>query len=127
MKTILPVLFILFSSVALAQVPNQINYQGVARNSVGNVLPNKNISVRLSVRDGNATGTIVYSETRSITTNNFGLFTLAIGSAGASNITGTIATINWSSGAKYLQVEVDPNGGSTFLDLGSAQLLSVPY
>src|SRR5580765_1923327 len=127
MKTFLPGLLILFSLVAFGQVPNQINYQGVARNSVGNVLPNKNITVRLSVRDGSSTGTIVYSETRNITTNNFGLFTLAIGSAGASSITGSIATINWSSAAKFLQVEIDPNGGSNFLNLGAAQLLSVPY
>ena len=127
MKTILPALLILFSSVALGQVPNEVNYQGVARNAVGNVLPNKNISVRLSVRDGNATGTIVYTETRSITTNSFGLFTLAIGSAGASNVTGSMAAINWNTGAKFLQVEIDPNGGSNFLNLGSAQLLSVPY
>ena len=127
MKNHLLFLLILFSSIAYGQVPNQINYQGIARNSVGNVLPNKNISVRLSIHDGSNTGLIVYQELRHITTSNFGLFNIAIGSSGAATVTGTIATVNWGSGAKFLQVEIDPAGGSSFIDLGAAQLLSVPY
>jgi hypothetical protein len=55
------------------------------------------------------------------------LFNIAIGSSGAATVTGTIATVNWGSGAKFLQVEIDPAGGSSFIDLGAAQLLSVPY
>ncbi|HET9433326.1 MAG TPA: hypothetical protein VFO37_06190, partial [Chitinophagaceae bacterium] len=105
MKKLLLLLFITSSSFAISQVPNQINYQAVARNSVGNVLPNKKITARLSIRDGNATGTVLYSETRTITTNNFGLFNIAIGSAGANNSTGTISGIDWSTAAKFIQVE----------------------
>ncbi len=127
MKKLLLLLFIVSSSFAFSQVPNQINYQAVARNSVGNVLPNKKIAARLSIRDGSATGTVLYSETRTITTNNFGLFTIAIGSAGANNSTGTISGIDWSTAAKFIQVEVDPDGGSNFMNMGVAQLLSVPY
>src|ERR1051326_5323271 len=127
MKKNLLFLLILFSTITYAQVPNQINYQGIARNSVGNVLPKKNISVRLSIHDGSETGPIVYKELRNVTTSNFGLLNIAIGSTGAVTVTGTIAGINWASGAKYLQVEIDPIGGSNFIDLGAAQLLSVPY
>src|SRR5437762_5535854 len=127
MKKNLLFLLLVFSSIAYGQVPNQINYQGVARNSVGNVLPKKNISVRLSIHDGSATGVVVYKELRNVTTSNFGLFNIAIGSPGAVSVTGTIATIDWGAGAKFLQVEVDPSGGSNFMDLGAAQLLSVPY
>src|SRR6266536_311546 len=127
MKKNLLFLFILSSTIAFGQAPNQINYQGIARNSVGNVLPNKNISVRLSVRDGNVTGAVVYNEVRNVTTSNFGLFNIAIGSPGAVSVTGTISGINWKAGAKFLQVEIDPAGGSNFMDLGAGQLLSVPY
>ncbi len=127
MKKNLLFLFVLFSSIVFGQAPNQINYQGIARNSVGNVLPNKNISVRLSVHDGNTTGTIVYRETRNVTTSNFGMFNIAIGSPGVVSVIGTIGGINWSAGAKFLQVEIDPGGSSNFIDLGAAQLLSVPY
>jgi hypothetical protein len=127
MKQLLLLLFILISSFVYGQVPNQINYQAVARNSVGNVLPNKKIMVRLSIREGSAAGTILYKEVRTITTNNFGLFNIAIGSPGADNSTGTISGIDWSTAAKFIQVEIDPDGGSNFINMGAAQLLSVPY
>ena len=127
MKNFLLLVFITFSSFVYSQVPNQINYQAVARNSVGNVLPNKKIMVRLSIREGSATGSVLYKETRTIITNSFGLFNIAIGSPGADNTTGTISGIDWSTAAKFIQVEIDPDGGSSFINMGAAQLLSVPY
>jgi hypothetical protein len=127
MKQLLLLLFIALSSFAFGQAPNMINYQGVARNSVGNVLPNKKLTMRLSIRDGASGGTIIYNETRTVTTNSFGLFTVAIGSSGADNVSGTISGINWGSAAKFIQVEIDPDGGSNFINMGTAQLLSVPY
>ena len=110
MKIFISTLILLLSQApAYAQVPQQINYQGVARNSVGNVLPNKNITVKLSIRDVNANGNVVFTETRTVKTNNFGLFTIAIGSAGGINPSGTLSEINWKSGDKFLQVQIDPN------------------
>ncbi len=115
-----------FSS-AFGQAPALFNYQGVARNPVGNVLANKNITVRLSIHDGAAQGPTVYSETRTMTTNAFGLFNILVGSAGATNVTGTIPGVNWLVGDKFLQVEIDPEGGSAFINVGTSQLASVPY
>jgi len=127
MKKLLLIAGIITSFLAYGQVPNQINYQGVARNSVGNVLPNRKIAIRLSIHDESAAGTVIYKETRTITTNNFGLFNIAIGSAGADNTSGTIGAIDWGSAAKFIQVEIDPDGSSNFINMGVAQLLSVPY
>ncbi len=128
MRKLLPfVLLVMIHLLITAQAPNQINYQGVARNASGNPLPNQNISVRLKVHDVSSTGTVVYSETRNLTTNASGLFTIVIGSSGATNVTGTISVINWSTGNKYLEVEIDPAGGSAFTSLGTSQLNSVPY
>ncbi|HLK98140.1 MAG TPA: hypothetical protein VK364_10255, partial [Hymenobacter sp.] len=108
----------------LAQAPQALNYQAVARNSSGAVLANQTISVKLSVHTNIATGTVVYSETHSgVTTNPFGLFTLEVGTGVAS--TGAFNTIDWANGAKFLKVEVD--FGTGFLDMGTSQLLSVPY
>src|SRR5688572_15550525 len=127
MKKLLLIAGIISSFIAYGQAPNQINYQGVARNSVGNVLPNRKIAIRLSIHDESAAGTVLYKETRTITTNNFGLFNVAIGSAGADNTSGTMGAIDWASAAKFIQVEIDPDGSSNFLNMGAAQLLSVPY
>lgn len=120
-------LFVMICLLTIAQAPNQINYQGIARNASGNPIANQNISVRLKVHDITATGTVIYSETRSLTTNTSGLFTIIIGSSGATNVTGTVSGINWSIGNKYLEVEIDPAGGSSFTSLGTSQLNSVPY
>jgi hypothetical protein len=110
-----------------AQVPNQFNYQAVARNSLGQSIPNANIRLRITILDGSATGTDVYSEVRQLTTNQLGLFTAPIGGAGALTTTGNFATINWSTGKKFIKVEVDPLGGTSFTLLGNTEMLSVPY
>lgn len=129
MKRIILLLLIALTSYTLvnAQAPAMLNYQGVARNSLGNVLSNKNITLRLSIRDGSANGPQVYSETRSLTTNPFGLFNVQIGSAGANSVIGSIQTVDWPTGRKFIQVEIDPNGGSAFLNVGTTELTSVPF
>ena len=118
--------------LTMAQSPNLLNYQGVARNAAGNVLPNQPVGMRLSILSGSPTGTAVYTETRVATTNAFGLFNVQVGGPGAITTIGTIAGINWTafgagSGTKYLQVEIDPQGGTNYFNVGSTQLVSVPY
>jgi trimeric autotransporter adhesin len=113
--------------LTFAQAPQQFNYQAIARNSVGQGIANANIKAKISILDGSATAASVYSETRTVTTNQLGLFTIAIGSAGAASTTGVFATIDWSTGKKFIKVEVDPLGGNNLVALGSTELLSVPF
>ncbi len=40
---------------------------------------------------------------------------------------GTFSGINWGKNAKFLQVEMDPAGGSNYTNLGTTQMMSVPY
>ncbi len=131
-KILLTITGFVVTLLAVAQSPNLMNYQGVARNAVGNVLPSQPIGLRLSVLSGSPTGSVVYQETRNVTTNAFGLFNVVVGSPGAITTTGTIAGINWTafgtgSGSKFLQVEIDPIGGTNYFNVGSTQLVSVPY
>ena len=121
------VVFFFLASSLYAQSPQLLNYQGVARNAFGNAIPNKQMNIRLSIRNGSSSGTVVYSETRLITTNSGGLYTIQIGSSGTSSTIGTLAGVNWLNGSKYLQVELDPEAGNSFIDLGTTQLVSVPY
>ncbi len=129
MKQLLLLIFSTFLAIFVwGQAPLQINYQGVARSASGTALTNQNIRLRLSVHDGSASGLILYQETRSVRTDPFGMFVIAIGSAGATNIVNTISGIDWSTGGdKFLQVELAPSNNSNFIDMGAAQLLSVPY
>jgi len=113
--------------VAHAQVPNKFNYQAYARNSLGQAIPNANIKLRFSLADGSSGGSIVYSETRSVTTSSIGMFSVVIGSAGAISTTGNLANVNWGNASKYLKVEIDPAGGNNFSVLANSELVSVPY
>lgn len=108
-----------------AQVPQLFNYQGIARDAGGNVLPNRVIGVQLSVLDGGPAGTVVYQETFTDTTNAFGLFSMQVG--GGAVVSGTFASINWGTGNKYLQTAIDLTGGTNYSLSGTTQLLSVPY
>jgi len=112
-------------STTFAQVPQALNYQAVARNTSGNLITNQLVGLRLSVLAGSSTGTVSYEETQTATTNQFGLFTIAIGTG--TPVTGTFSTINWSTGQYWLKVELDATGGTSYVTMGTAQLLSVPY
>lgn len=108
-----------------AQAPAKFNYQGVARNASGQPLASQALGLRLSIRNLTAGGAVVYQETQTVNTNAYGLYSVAIGDGAV--VSGTMAGINWSDGNKYLQVEMDPAGGASYTDLGTSQLLSVPY
>ncbi len=129
MKKILSLMAVvlLAATGVLGQAPGFLNYQGVARNSVGNVIKNQGISLRITIHDGTAAGPVVYQESRGATTNPFGLFNVQVGDGTGTNITGTIAGVNWAVGAKFIQVEIDPAGGTSFINIGTARLASVPY
>lgn len=126
-RVLLSVFTILLISVAQAQVPQQLNYQGVARNASGAPITYQNITVRISVIDSATGGQVAYRETRRVMTNYVGLFNILIGSRGATNVMGTMQDVNWATGQKYIKLEIDPNGSSNFSLAGVTQLQSVPY
>lgn len=128
MKNILSILVVvalLATTQIFAQSPQKFNYQGVARNNSGQPLASQALGLRISIHDATPTGTVVYQETQSTTTNQFGLYALSIG--GGTVVSGTMAGINWAQGDKFIQIEMDPAGGTSYTDLGTTQLLSVPY
>jgi hypothetical protein len=110
----------------LSGVTHAIPYQAVVRDGAGNPLINHPLSVRCTLHDNTASGTSIYQETHTITTNNLGLFTLHIGTGVAS--IGNIDSIHWALYKKYLQVEFDTTAqGVSYIDLGTQQLMAVPY
>jgi hypothetical protein len=108
-----------------AQTPQGIPYQSVIRNGSGALLINQAVHLRFSIHDSTMLGTIVYQETHTTTTSNLGMITLSIGQ-GTPSIA-TFSSINWGSGAKFMQVELDAAGGNNYTDLGTQQMMSVPY
>ena len=124
-KIILSICISFFANAVLfAQAPQGINYQAVARDAAGNVLANQNINVFFAVLDAPG-GSSLYSETHTVGTNQFGLFNVVLGQG--INLDGPFTSINWALGDKFLNVKIDPAGGSSFIDMGTTQLVSVPF
>lgn len=129
MKYYLLFIFISIQLIANSQNEKGINFQAVARNADGSILSNKDISVRLSIRQGTAEGLIEYQEIKTVSTNVVGLFNLVLGSKENANIVviGDYNSINWNNGIKYLQVEIDPFNSINFIYLGAQRINYVPY
>ena len=122
---LLAVVTFLCTTIALAQAPNKMSFQTVVRNNLGKLVVNKSIGVRLSILKTSSTGTAVYVETHSKTSNVNGLLTLEVGTGTVT--TGTFATIDWAQGPYFLKTEMDVNGGSNYTITGVTEFVSVPY
>jgi uncharacterized protein (TIGR02145 family) len=119
MRYLLLFIFTSLGSVLFSQAPALIPYQAVARDASGQALNGATINTRFTIHDGTATGAAVWQELQTVTTSSLGLFTAQLGS----NV--PLTGVNWANGSKFMQVEIDLGQG--FLDLGTQQMLSVPY
>jgi hypothetical protein len=108
-----------------AQAPQKMSYQTVLRNSSDMLIANTLVGMRIGIRQGSPTGTAVYVETHTPTTNSSGLVSLEIGTG--TIVSGTFAGIDWENGPYFLETETDPDGGTSYSITGTSQLLSVPY
>ncbi len=115
-------MFIVTVTIA-AQAPQGFNYQATVRNNAGALIINKSVSFKFNIIPTSASGTAVYSESQTVTTDDLGQVSLVIGKGTAT--TGTFATIDWGTGTYYLGIEL--NTGNGFVAMGATQLLSVPY
>ncbi|MGN7888595.1 tail fiber domain-containing protein [Dyadobacter sp. 22481] len=119
--TLLSVSLLLISQFTKAQAPQQFSFQGVARDATGKILANKSITVGFDIHQGSANGPVVFSETHNTTTNANGIFNLQIGS-----IT-NLGDIDWGMNFHFLKAIIHYDALPAFVDLGTTQLLSVPY
>ena len=126
MKKLHTILFLFISLFAYSQ-NNGINFQGVGRNSSGAVLATQKISLRFTVIQGSETGSVEYVESKEVTTNAQGIFSVVIGDGTQISKTGNFTDINWKINPKFLKVEMDPAGGSSFAAMGTTRLQSVPF
>jgi hypothetical protein len=125
-KSILIVMFVLLMST-ISNAQTGLNFQGVARSSNNVIIASQQISLRLTILQGSATGSVEYSETRKVTTNAQGLFAVVIGDADATSAVGSFNNINWKNTPKYLKIEMDANAGNNYTTIGTTQFQYVAY
>ncbi len=123
MKNLLPLLLLLIAVPAVyGQAPTKMNYQAVVRDKQGQpVAKTTPVAFRFTIHDTTSTGHVSFTEVTNTAVGEFGLVNLQIGSSN------NLGIVNWGNGAKYLQVEVDINNSGTYTDMGTTQLISVPY
>ena len=115
-KLTLVLVAILFALTGImAQTPNEFKYQAVLRDASGNILANQSVTVDISILQGSASGTSVFSETHNVTTTAQGLINLNIGSVE------DLSVVDFNADTYFIQISVN----STVM--GTSQLLSVPY
>lgn len=118
-KALSVLVFVLLAAVmTIGQIPSGLNYQAVARNSDGDLLANTSVQVKFTVLKG---ATNVFTETYTLTTNDYGLFNVVVGQGSV-----TFTNIDWGSDAHKLKVELKVGSGS-FINLGENLILPVPY
>lgn len=123
-------LFTLFAVILLtipiwAQAPLKMSYQAVIRNSSNALVTNQVVGMRISILQSSPSGTAVYVETQTPTTNLNGLASIEVG--GGTVISGNFSAIDWANGPYFVKTEADPSGSTNYSITGISQLLSVPY
>jgi hypothetical protein len=109
---------------SFGQVPEGFKYQAVVRDAGNLILNNQAVGMQLTIQQGSIGGTAVYSETFIPTSNAYGLVNIEIGSG---NTTDDFSTIAWSAGPYFIETAMDVTGGTTYVVMGTSQLMSVPY
>ena len=110
-------------AISVGQSQTRINYKAILNDDSGSPIVSTLVAVQFAIYEGSATGTLVYQEDHTVTTNAEGLLILNIGGGNAS--LGTYDTIDWAGDDHYLNVQVNSGGG--LVDLGTTQFLAVPY
>jgi uncharacterized protein (TIGR02145 family) len=124
------VILIIYQStfvISSAKSSPKMSYQAVIRNSSDALVTNTQVGIQISILQGSASGSAVYVETQTPTTNANGLISIEIGGDDATVVTGSFATIDWANGPYFIKTETDPAGGTSYTITGTSQLLSVPY
>ena len=117
-------LFVLATVSILAQAPEKMSYQAVLRDASNVLLMNQEVGMQIRILQSTITGTAVYIERQTATTNINGLVSIAIGSGTSSD---DFSAIDWSAGPYFIKTAIDPSGGSSYSITGTSQLMSVPF
>ncbi|MEI6090138.1 MAG: hypothetical protein WCR42_06785 [bacterium] len=126
MKKLFTILAVVVITTSLfAQAPYRMSYQAVIRNASNHLVTSTTVGMRISILHGSPTGSVVYVETHTPTTNSNGLATIEIGSG--TILTGSFGYINWENGPFFVKSETDLEGGTNYTITNISQLMSVSY
>ena len=122
LKKMVAAVSLVVAMVANVEAQNSFAYQAVIRTAKGELVSNKEIAMQFSlIYDGK----VVYCETQKPTTNQYGNVQVEVGKG--QKVSGSFADVPWSTMQVMMKIEADPNGGTSYIDLGTIQLQPAPY
>lgn len=108
--TLLTLIAFMLAFCSFGQSPEAFKYQAVVRNSGGVILTNQAVGFQIRILHGTPSGSNVYAETFSTSTNGYGLVNIEIGTGTTVN---DFSLIDWANGPYYIETSVDVTGGSS--------------
>ncbi len=128
MKKIISILLIAFLAISLVvaqTLPKGINYQAVARDVSGESLAEHSIDLKISLITNLKKGSVVYSETHQVRTNQFGLFNIVIGQG--KPLMGDFEEVPWDKHEIWMELAMDSGQKGKYEIMSTTKLLAVPY
>lgn len=133
---VLPLLFT--AGIIIAQPPPGVPYQAVAKDPLGNPAKNRKIFVKDIIVQKSPTGNKVWEEAFEVQSDNDGIYTIVIGQGKVSPSIPllNIGQIDWGNGPFFLntKIAIAPSipaawwiAADNYIDLGTTQMMSVPY
>lgn len=123
MKKLNLLLILLVTTIMSYGQSTVIPYQTVARDASGALIQNETVFLQFNIRNNTPTGPYLYMESFTVTTNEYGLINVNIGSGTA--LFGTFSSIPWNSGSeKYMDIFLAHNG--PYQLMGTVPFSSVP-
>ncbi len=110
-------------STAFGQSPEKMNYQAVIRNSSDQLVANTQVGMQISILNDSTTGTAIYVETQTPTTNANGLVSIVNEIGAGTVVSGDFTAIDWANGVYFLKTEVDPAGGTNYTIFGYRSII----
>jgi hypothetical protein len=106
--------------------PKGFNFQALARNTAGKLMPRKGLEMRVSlVQRDSFSKNMRYSEIHRVMTDDLGLFSFSIGNGDP--VEGKFSEVDWSSGQVWMDLEIKSDAAGSFQLLQRTQLNAVPY
>lgn len=139
--SLLPLLFIAGSVIGQQQSPPPaMPVQAIAKDALGNPAKNRKVFLKVAIYQGRINGTMVWEESFEVTTDNDGIYTINVGLGNRTNnipsTTKDLNSISWANGPFFMnqKIAVAPSipqswwvAADNYIDLGTYQMLSVPF
>lgn len=110
-----------------AQAPQGFTYQAAVRNADGTAVSNRQVGVRLALRQGSPDGAERYAENHHPTTDGAGLFSIVVGQGEALVNCTMEQCVDWAAGPWFLMTQVAPANDGNYSLTTVQQMMAVPY